>query len=60
MSVGALADPLLLSELLDIAAHSSSRIYVPTGAIAGIDAIRSVRQLLDSAYYYNKKPKSPC
>ena len=48
MSVGALADPLLLSELLDIASHSSSRIYVPTGAIAGIDAIRSVRQLLDS------------
>lgn len=48
MSVGALADPLFLSELLDIASHNSSRIYVPTGAIAGIDAIRSVRHLLDS------------
>jgi aspartate dehydrogenase len=50
MSVGALADRIFLAELLDLAAvrKGHSRIYVPTGAIAGIDAIRSVRQLLDS------------
>jgi aspartate dehydrogenase len=37
-----------LSELLDIASQNGSHIYVPTGAIAGIDAIRSVKHLLDS------------
>lgn len=48
MSVGALGDPFFLSEMLDIAYQNSSHIYVPTGAIAGIDAIRSVKHLLDS------------
>jgi aspartate dehydrogenase len=48
MSVGALGDPSLLSEMLDIAYQNGSHIYVPTGAIAGIDAIRSVKHLLDS------------
>lgn len=49
MSVGALADPTFLAELLDLAAvtNGHSRIYVPTGAIAGIDSIRSVRNVLD-------------
>jgi aspartate dehydrogenase len=48
MSVGALGDPFFLSEMLDIAYQNSINIYVPTGAIAGIDAIRSVKHLLDS------------
>jgi aspartate dehydrogenase len=50
MSVGALADTTFLAELLDLAAvrKAHSRIYVPTGAIAGIDAIRSVKHILDS------------
>jgi aspartate dehydrogenase len=50
MSVGALADTAYLAELLELAAVTKghSRIYVPSGAIAGIDAIRSVRNLLDS------------
>ncbi|HEU4606196.1 MAG TPA: aspartate dehydrogenase [Nitrososphaera sp.] len=48
MSVGALADGAFLAELLQAAAKKGCRIYVPTGAIAGIDAIRSVRHLLDS------------
>jgi aspartate dehydrogenase len=48
MSVGALGDPFFLSEMLDIAYQNGSHIYVPTGAIAGIDAIRSVKHLLDS------------
>ncbi len=50
MSVGALANTIFLTELLDLAPvrKGRSKIYVPTGAIAGIDAIRSVRHLLDS------------
>lgn len=44
MSVGALADDKLLA-LLQAA---KGRIYVPTGAIAGIDAIRAVRHLIDT------------
>lgn len=48
MSVGALADATFLSKLLQAAAKKGCRIYVPSGAIAGIDAIRSVRHLLDS------------
>lgn len=44
MSVGALAD----GELLALLQSSKGRIYIPTGAIAGIDAIRAVRHLLDA------------
>jgi aspartate dehydrogenase len=61
MSVGALADTTYLAELLELAAVTKghSRIYVPTGAIAGIDAIRSVRNLLDSVTLTTtKSPKS--
>ena len=50
MSVGALADTTFLAQLLESAAvtNGPNRIYVPTGAIAGIDAIRSVRNHIDS------------
>ncbi len=59
MSVGALADGTFLSELLQAAAKRGCRIYVPTGAIAGIDAIRSVRHLLDSVMLTTtKSPKA--
>lgn len=61
MSVGALADRTFLAELLELAAarKGHSRIYVPTGAIAGIDAIRSVRHLLDSiTLTTTKSPKA--
>lgn len=59
MSVGALVDGTFLSELLQVAAKKGCRIYVPTGAIAGIDAIRSVRHLLDSVTLTTtKNPKS--
>jgi aspartate dehydrogenase len=61
MSVGALADTTFLAELLDLAAvrKGRSKIYVPTGAIAGIDAIRSVKHLLDSITLTTKKsPKA--
>ena len=59
MSVGALADGRFLAELLQAAAQKGCRIYVPTGAIAGIDAIRSVRHLLDSVTLTTtKSPKA--
>ena len=48
MSVGALSDYGFLSELLRSASKSFGSIYLPTGAIAGIDAIRSVKDLLES------------
>jgi aspartate dehydrogenase len=61
MSVGALADRTFLAELLELSPvrKGESRIYVPTGAIAGIDAIRSVRYLLDSVTLTTtKSPKA--
>ncbi len=48
MSVGALADPAFLTELLDVSKKAGCTIYIPTGAIAGIDAIRSVRDLIET------------
>jgi aspartate dehydrogenase len=61
MSVGALADTSFLAELLDQPAigQGRSKIYVPSGAIAGIDAIRSVKHLLDSiTLTTTKSPKA--
>ena len=61
MSVGALADTPFLQELLQLAAikDGRSKIYVPSGAIAGIDAIRSVRLIADSITLTTKKsPKA--
>lgn len=61
MSVGALANTIFLTELLDLAPvrKGRSKIYVPSGAIAGIDAIRSVRHLLDSiTLTTTKSPKA--
>ncbi len=48
MSVGALADEALLSHLLNAAITHGTHIYVPSGAIAGIDAIKSVKATLES------------
>lgn len=61
MSVGALADTLFLAELLQLTPirNGQSKIYVPSGAIAGIDAIRSVRHVADSISITTKKsPKA--
>jgi aspartate dehydrogenase len=48
MSVGVLADEVLLSHLLSAALTNGTHIYVPSGAIAGIDAIKSVKATLKS------------
>ena len=59
MSVGALADGNFLAELIKTAERKKCRIYVPTGAIAGIDAIRSVSHLLESVTLTTtKSPKA--
>jgi aspartate dehydrogenase len=59
MSVGALAEPDLLEELLDVASKKEVHIYVPSGAVAGIDAIRSVKHLLNSVTITTtKNPKA--
>ena len=59
MSVGALVDPRLLCELSELASKNKVNIYIPSGAIAGIDAIRSVRHLLRSVTITTtKSPKA--
>ena len=60
MSVGALVDELFFSELVYKALPSTeASIYLPSGALAGIDAIRSTRHLIDSlTLTTTKNPKS--
>jgi aspartate dehydrogenase len=59
MSVVALADSDFHARLLDSARKKGCRIYIPSGAIAGIDAIRSVRELIESiTLTTTKSPKA--
>lgn len=59
MSVGALTDNALLSALLDLSAKNGTSLVLPTGAIAGIDAIRSAREGLESVMLITtKNPKA--
>jgi aspartate dehydrogenase len=59
MSVGALTDSALLSDLLDLSAENGTSLVLPTGAIAGIDAIRSAREGLKSVKLITtKNPKA--
>lgn len=41
LSVGAFMDPKLLEEFIHAAKDKNSRIYIPSGAIAGIDGLKS-------------------
>jgi len=43
MSVGAFMDEKLLEDLVSAARRNDCRIYVPSGAIAGIDGLRSAK-----------------
>jgi aspartate dehydrogenase len=43
ISVGALADAVLLAQLTQLAAQHNVRIIVPSGALGGLDAIKSAR-----------------
>ncbi len=59
MSTGALSNASLLDELYDTVMKHDGRIYFPTGAIAGIDALSSVRDLLTYvSLTTTKNPKS--
>ncbi len=46
MSIGALLDDTLYNNLVELAKANGRRIYLPSGAIAGIDAIKSVKHML--------------
>jgi len=48
MSVGALLDSSILEVLSDACQEFSKTIYLPSGAIAGLDALKSVKDELDS------------
>lgn len=59
MSVGALLDESVLEILADACREFKKRIYLPSGAIAGLDAIKSVRDELESVTLITtKSPKS--
>ncbi len=58
MSVGALLDQDLLRRLYDTASKHDTRLYIPTGAIAGIDAIKSVKDLIEYVEIVTTKPPS--
>lgn len=48
MSVGALLDEAIFEVLTDACKEYKKTIYLPSGAIAGLDAIKSVREEIDS------------
>lgn len=59
MSVGALLDESVLEILLDACREFKKKIYLPSGAIAGLDALKSVRGELESVTLTTtKNPKS--
>lgn len=43
LSVGALADDLLREKIFELAVKNDARVYIPSGAIAGIDAVSAVK-----------------
>lgn len=57
MSVGALMDVDLKDSLEDLAKKSNSKIYLPTGAITGIDTVNaSSLGQIESVYLITRKP----
>lgn len=59
MSVGALLDESVFEILYDACREFKKRIYLPTGAIAGLDAIKSVKDELETlTLTTTKNPKS--
>ena len=56
MSVGSLGDRKLLRALERAAQKSGKKIIVPSGAIGGLDAIRSAKPVLRSVLLESRKP----
>lgn len=60
MSVGALIDPELKNHLENLATENKCRIYTPSGAIVGLDGIKSasVGEITELSLVTRKPPKS--
>jgi aspartate dehydrogenase len=60
MSVGALMDKKLLEQLMDMARRTRRRIYIPSGAIAGLEAVYalSLNGIREVRLRTRKPPKS--
>ena len=59
MSVGAFSDAELLGNLKDLALRNRCRIYIPSGAVAGIDGIKSAKiGGIESVVLTTRKPPS--
>jgi aspartate dehydrogenase len=59
MSVGALLDESVFEILVDACKEFGKKIYMPSGAIAGLDAIKSVKDELESVTLITtKNPKA--
>ncbi len=57
MSVGAFADKELAEKLVDTAKRNRCRIYLPSGAIAGVDAVKSASgSRIDEVTLITRKP----
>ena len=55
MSTGALLDGGLLSRLSELSAETGRRVYAPSGAVGGIDAIRASREELEEVTLTTRK-----
>lgn len=55
MSVGALLDDTIFQVLNDASKEFKKQIFLPSGAIAGLDALKSVKDELDSVSLTTKK-----
>lgn len=55
MSVGALLDDTIFQVLNDASKEFKKQIFLPSGAIAGLDALKSVKDELDSVTLITKK-----
>lgn len=60
MSVGALVDPILLDSISISAKENNCKVYLPSGAIAGLDAVKAAKNAgLDKVLLTTRKnPKS--
>lgn len=56
MSTGALADEQLLKKIKELAEKRNLKVYLPSGAIAGLDAIKSARGEIERVVIKTTKP----
>ena len=56
MSTGSLLDAPLFSKLTDLTQQTGCRIFAPSGALGGIDAIRASRDTLEEVVLTTRKP----